>query len=268
MDGSIDASVLQLAHFLGLHAQNAYLTGLDLRRTLTEYEAVGLFQQDRGYLVAAGDQLVIAFAGSRRAETTFGLVDWCDNLTARLDEHTSGNVHAGCLRKVKLSIKDEMLRGLEKLYTGQTILITGHSRGGALATLAAHALQQEGFLQVAVFTFGAPKVGDKSFADSCRFPVYRFECEGDPVPLLPPMQDYAAVGDGIWLADDGRIHTSRGPVHDLVLKGISWGERILQVLRQREITPDMLSNHAMACYLDRLQNGRLVEVEPRSGGSE
>ncbi len=259
MGGSIDASVLQLAHFLGLHAQNAYQTGLDLRRTLTEYDAVGLFQGDQGYLVASGDQLVIAFAGSRKPETTFGLQDWCDNMTARLADHSLGQVHAGCQRQVRFSIKDDMLRGLDKLYTGQTILVTGHSRGGALAKLAAHELQQEGFLQVAVFTFGAPKVGDQTFAESCRFPVYRFECEGDPVPLLPPMQGYAAVGDSIWLADDGRIHTSQGPVHDLVLKGISWGERILQILRQRSITPDMLTNHSMTCYLDRLQNGKLVE---------
>ena len=92
MGGSIDASVLQLAYFLGLHAQNAYLTGLDLRRTLVQYDAVGLFQQDRGYLVASGDQLVIAFAGSRRAETTFGLVDWSDNLTARLEEPPVGGL--------------------------------------------------------------------------------------------------------------------------------------------------------------------------------
>jgi hypothetical protein len=154
-----------------------------------------------------------------------------------------------------------MLRGLEKLYTGQTILLTGHSRGGALATLAAHELQQEGFLQVAVFTFGSPRIGDQGFAEACRFPVYRFECEGDPVPLLPPLQGYASVGDSIWLADDGRIHSSQGPIQDLVLKGISWGERILQILRQRTISPDMLTNHNIACYLDRLQNGRLVEGE-------
>lgn len=254
---------MQLAHFLGLHAQNAYQTGLDLRRTLLQYQAVGLFQRDQGYLVGATDQLIISFAGSRTMESTFGLVDWCDNLTARLDDHAAGRVHSGCHRQVQFYLKEDMLRGLEKLYTGQTILVTGHSRGGALAMLAAHELQQAGFLKVAVFTFGAPKVGDKEFAESCLFPVYRFECEGDPVPLLPPLKGYASVGESIWLADDGRIHTSQGPIHDLVLKGVSWGERILKIIRQKSISPDMLTHHGMPCYLDRLEKGRLVEVERR-----
>ncbi len=151
-----------------------------------------------------------------------------------------------------------MLRGLEKLYTGQTILLTGHSRGGALALLAAHELQQAGFLQVVVFMFGAPKVGDQAFADSCGFPVYRIECEGDPVPLLPPLDGYVSVGNSIWLADDGRIHTSQDPVEHLVRKGISWGERILQIIRQRSLSPDMLTHHGIDCYLDRLENGKLV----------
>ncbi|MGE3799230.1 MAG: Mbeg1-like protein, partial [Thermomicrobiales bacterium] len=195
--------MLLLAQTLGRHAQHAYSTGLELRRALVEHDAVGLFQRHQGYLTGTAEQIIISFAGSRSAESTFGLVDWCDNLTARLDEHACGRVHSGCHRQVQFYLKEEMLRGLEKLYTGQTILLTGHSRGGALALLAAHELQQAGFQQVAVFMFGAPKVGDQTFADSCGFPVYRIECEGDPVPLLPPLEGYVAVGSSIWLADDG-----------------------------------------------------------------
>jgi hypothetical protein len=74
--------------------------------------------------------------------------------------------------------------------TGQ-LWITGHSKGGAIAALAAVRLQAEG-VTPRIVTFGAPKVGDEDFAAAydARFTHTRYEYADDIVPHLPPSADF------------------------------------------------------------------------------
>jgi predicted lipase len=47
---------------------------------------------------------------------------------------------------------------------GMRVLLTGHSLGGALATLAAHDLATHcGLTNCQVYTFGAPRPGNRAF---------------------------------------------------------------------------------------------------------
>jgi predicted lipase len=90
-----------------------------------------------------------------------------------------------------------------------TIVIAGHSLGGALATLAASAL--DGLYHIrAVFTFGSPRVGNAAFA---RHYNERF-CEraarvvnaGDPVPHIPWLLGcYRHVDTQVYLRADGGL---------------------------------------------------------------
>lgn len=71
----------------------------------------------------------------------------------------------------------------------KTVIVTGHSLGGALATLCAVDIQFN-FPEIAVevYTFGAPRVGNTGFRDSFdrRVPnSYRFVNGMDIVPALP-----------------------------------------------------------------------------------
>ncbi|NJM68999.1 MAG: hypothetical protein HC862_01575 [Scytonema sp. RU_4_4] len=69
------------------------------------------------------------------------------------------------------------------------ICLTGHSLGGALATLAAYRLKRQNFPISDVYTFGAPRVGDSAFAsryEDCKVPHFRIENKNDIVPHLPP----------------------------------------------------------------------------------
>ena len=72
-----------------------------------------------------------------------------------------------------------------KQYPAATLYLTGHSLGGATATLAAARLSDMGVLpqQLQVITFGAPAVGDEAFANHYRnrISLSRIVISGDPV---------------------------------------------------------------------------------------
>ena len=55
------------------------------------------------------------------------------------------------------------LREKMRVHPGASILLTGHSLGGALATVAAFELAHAGFPIVVVLNFGSPRVGNIEF---------------------------------------------------------------------------------------------------------
>lgn len=77
---------------------------------------------------------------------------------------------------------------------GSRIYVTGHSLGGALATIfAAQLLREHGATHaVSLYTFGAPRAGDSEFASAFETSVAttnasatRFHFERDPVVQVP-----------------------------------------------------------------------------------
>jgi predicted lipase len=84
----------------------------------------------------------------------------------------------------------ETLSGLVADGTVETLRITGHSLGSALATLLALDVAGNGiFAAPNVFTFASPRVGDKVFAgtyDSLVQNSWRISNLNDIVPQLPP----------------------------------------------------------------------------------
>jgi hypothetical protein len=72
----------------------------------------------------------------------------------------------------------------------QPLFFTGHSLGGALATVVADRARQAGFQAAAVYTFGGPRVGGQNFFNgytpdlgNCTF---RLVYGDDVVPTVPP----------------------------------------------------------------------------------
>ncbi len=125
---------------------------------------------------------VLAFRGTQQVQ------DWMTNLDAVTTPVSSsagdtlGHVHKG-FNGAFLSVRrriEELLAGDEDL----PLFITGHSLGGALATLATWYLP--GHSLAACYTFGAPRVGDSGLIDRFRTPIYRIVNGVDPVPFVPP----------------------------------------------------------------------------------
>jgi predicted lipase len=96
-----------------------------------------------------------------------------------------------------LSVREQIHNYLRS-HSVARVIVTGHSLGGALATLCAVDLQYN-FSQVAIeiYTFGAPRVGNDGFSDSFNRRVpnsYRIINGMDIVPALPrPWQGYRHV---------------------------------------------------------------------------
>ena len=103
-------------------------------------------------------------------------------------------------------------------HSAYTLYLTGHSLGGAAATLAAARLSDMGVgpQQLRVITFGAPAVGNTAFARAYenRMQLTRITMEGDPVKaaLQSLSGSYAQFGEKVvWSS-----HLERFP-HDMTL---------------------------------------------------
>ena len=136
---------------------------------------------------------VIVFRGTKQVQ------DWKTNLDAATtsiegsDKHNNrviGKLHTGfnaAYRSVHGRIKtalDSKNNGKSVSPKDRPIYITGHSLGGALATVATWYL--EGHRLAACYTFGAPRVGNPELEQYYRTPVYRVVNAADPIPFVPP----------------------------------------------------------------------------------
>jgi hypothetical protein len=101
------------------------------------------------------------------------------------------NVHKGFVN-VYMKFRDELKSSLKKLNPKQDkkIIISGHSLGAAISTIAGADLVQSGYKDVGVYNFASPRVGDQTFADyidkELKLPVYRLVNLSDIVPNMPP----------------------------------------------------------------------------------
>jgi uncharacterized protein (DUF697 family) len=132
-----------------------------------------------GFVAINGEQeIVIAIRG------TVSVKDWMYNLlTPRIvDEfHFGFQLYTEPIWKQLQNILPDLLKDKPKIIT------TGHSLGGASATLLAHKLNKSNlkpsYSSLETYTFGAPPLGTESV--KLETPLYRFRTPGDLVPHLP-----------------------------------------------------------------------------------
>lgn len=190
-------------------------------------------------LSTAQDAVVVAFRGtlppSERSVTT--LIDWMNDFYAKPKSVPGipGNVHSGFWDALD-SLWPTLLPQVKTLMQGSggktlPLYITGHSKGGALASLAAarfHFL--EGIEPSAIYTFASPMPGDDVFASGYPFNGIhdRYEYQDDIVPNVPP--DAKLVGLLQAIPDIGKYFNGMQswnytPVG--TLRFIDWSDQIV-----------------------------------------
>lgn len=143
----------------------------------------------RGFLSVSTtrEEIVLAFRGSSSirnfiADLNFAYVDFgCSGCSA----------HAGFATAWREPRSDILtaLKATTAQYPSYKLVVTGHSLGGAVATLAAADLRSQGYA-ADLFTYGSPRVGNGAFASwvSAQSGITaRVTHVNDPVPRLPPM---------------------------------------------------------------------------------
>lgn len=183
------------AHVLAVCAQAAYLDGDKVEPwvgQIGEIRSFGWFDANstQAFVIEGENSIIISFRGTEPTSLT----DWMSDLnTALVGGPGGGLVHEG-FQMALLAIWKDLLEYLFTLRNGstdkKTLWITGHSLGGALATLAAAKLRLEREQPVnGVYTFGQPRVGDIKFRQAYDLDMgarhFRLVHNNDIVPRVP-----------------------------------------------------------------------------------
>jgi len=104
------------------------------------------------------------------------------------DKKLGVQVHRG-FRDASEKLKNDII---ENVALEETIILTGHSLGGAIAQILGLWFEDDAY-EVQIYTFGSPSIMMEQMWEDGHFRVY---LENDPVPFLPPYP-YVHWGIGI-----------------------------------------------------------------------
>lgn len=166
----------------------------DVKVTLIESKDIGDTRTDTQVAVLyepTEDTVFVVFRGTEKG------LDWINNVQFRQqvypygdDSSTDVRFHRGFM-EAYLAVRDRVL-DVVRQYPKSPITVTGHSLGGALATIGALDLQfnitKKTGQPLDVYTFGAPRVGNSALVNSFRQRVpnsYRFVYGWDVVTRVP-----------------------------------------------------------------------------------
>ena len=184
----------------------------------------------QAFIMANSDLVIVTFRG------TESRTDWKNNLDFVLSEgyggrgdELQGRVHRGFSQALD-SVWGQVKRIINQFQNqGQTLWITGHSLGAALATLAVSRLVLGEDKPVGgLYTFGSPRVGDRVFSQNFnnlfKGQSFRLVNHTDIVTRVPPRQmGYSHVGTFLYFSDSIRI-TNDSLLVDKVVRYLSADE--------------------------------------------
>ncbi|KAH6719651.1 lipase [Leptodontidium sp. MPI-SDFR-AT-0119] len=158
--------------------------------SVTNYAYLGFDQsQVEGYvgIDSANKAIVISYKGSKSfANFVADLLvpkESCSDLVSGCKLHQGfsyawGDVKSNTMAAVKKA---------KAAYPSYTIVLTGHSLGGAVATIAAAYLRKAGY-PCDIYSYGSPRVGNEAFVNFVSAQAgahYRVTHTDDPVPRYP-----------------------------------------------------------------------------------
>ena len=150
---------------------------------------------------------VVAFRG------TDELADWLDNINAFSIDKLFGEFHLG-FYLATMSVLPAIESRLQEARR-RPLFITGHSLGGAMATIFASYYLDSFKIFLACYTYGSPRVMKRRSADLFdRFlkdKVFRYQNNNDAVTRLPTLfMGFKHVGQHIYINRKKKIQNKPG----------------------------------------------------------
>ena len=154
------------------------------------------------YVVWNDTDAVICFRGTEPKEMSDIKADL--NAIQKQGLHNKGDVHGGFQGEIN-KIWDLIVEKINELKDHK-IYITGHSLGGAMATICAKRLQEQKIEVQCLYTYGSPRVGDRRWVKSLQIPHYRFQNNNDVVCKVPFwFMGYRHHGKSVYISYTGKI---------------------------------------------------------------
>ena len=227
----------------------------ELQKIDPKYEKAIAFDKNssQAVLLVHRDHIVAAFRG------TDELADWWDNLNAIPTDGLLGQVHKGFQKaledvwpKMRTTIRALRQESRKRKILPRPLWLTGHSLGGALATLAAAELLYHDESFYGVYTFGQPRVGDREFMRTfnaeAKTRFFRFQNNNDIVTRIPArIMGYRHVGSFIYISEGGDLSKDPGLWYRF-LDGI---EGVIEDIGENGV--DGVTDHDMSHYLDAIE---------------
>ena len=222
----------------------------------------------RGYVASTPEAIVLAFRGTDEVE------DWLINLNVVQVKDHGALVHRGFFRAIDAVWPQIEPRLKDFLKASpRTIRITGHSLGGALATLAAIRIQRMGIRNVETYTFGQPRVGNRAMAEQLTTPLYRFAYYADPVRFapfsVPRAMHYKHAGTLKLIDAAGRIVDKESHLLVRMLSNICSTGQLADEFRKNDFKSFLakrINDHYMPNYIAHIENNllRLEDFGPKT----
>ena len=211
-----------------------------------------LSEEETQLFVAADEDLVIvAFRGTEEkiqdfvTDVRFGLVDGL----------MEGRVHRG-FRDALRHVWTDVPRAVSEFQNNhQSLWVTGHSLGAALATLATAEWIEEDKPINGLYTFGSPRVGDKRFArhfnSEAKVKTFRYVNNQDIVTRVSPrVLDYRHVGTMKYFGAKGHLHDDPSVWNQFL-------DSVKVVFEDfGELPKESFRDHGMENYVELTRRGR------------
>ncbi|KUM60987.1 hypothetical protein ACN42_g6149 [Penicillium freii] len=190
--------------------------------TLYEFNESCSYGDVAGFLAVdkTNKLLVVSFRGSRTLKT------WIANINFGLTDASSicsdCEAHSGFLESWEVVADDltSKIEAAQTTYPGYTLAITGHSFGGALATLGGTVLRNAGY-KPNVYTYGQPRVGNEALAEytTNQGSLWRVTHESDLVPKVPPSHiGFSHASPEYWITVDNDVTVTSSDID--VIEGV------------------------------------------------
>jgi hypothetical protein len=192
--------------------------GLELKALIGDWTAPGT----QAFFATNKELAILSFRGTEKDDP----IDQIDDADLVLVSEPPGPclVHQGFQRAL-----DRVWNYVHQLVTtyraenpDAEICFTGHSLGGALATLAFSRIKDT---NLSLITIGCPRVGNRTFRDRVlanvnQAGIQRFRNENDAVTHIPPASDFYCHVPDTCLRFDANGVLSEQPDTDLVIPNV------------------------------------------------